>query len=185
MDPHDEHLVDALSLSQRLGMLGSRPIDEVITQATAYVDALDAAGLTGGVVVDLGSGGGVPGLVIARFRPQLRLVLVDRRATRTDHLQRLVVRLGMTERIDVIEADTDQLPRLIGLPVDAVVARGFGPPTAVLAAAVPLLGPGGIVVVSEPPEPDDRRWPASVLDPHSLEQVPHDDHRVVVLRRLR
>ena len=47
-----------------------------------------------GTVVDLGSGGGVPGLVIARARPDLRLVLVDRRAARTDHLPRLVRRLG-------------------------------------------------------------------------------------------
>ena len=62
----DRALAEALAVSQRLGMLGERPIDEVIAHAGAFVDAL--AG-TRGTVVDLGSGGGVPGLVIARAAP--------------------------------------------------------------------------------------------------------------------
>lgn len=183
MEGHDEPLIEALSLSQRLGMLGSRPVVDVIRQATAYVDALDAAGVTGGVVVDLGSGGGVPGLVIARYRPELRLVLVDRRATRTDHLRRLVGRLAIDERVEVVPADAAQLPGLIPTPVGAVVARGFGPPADLLVAAAPLLGPGGVVVVSEPPESDGQRWPASLLDHYGLERVDHPDTRVAVLVR--
>lgn len=183
-DHHDEALTEALGLSQRLGMLGSRPVVEVIDQATAYVEALDAVGLTGGVVVDLGSGGGVPGLVIARQRPALQLVLVDRRATRTDHLRRLVVRLGLTGRVEVLTADAALLPRLIPTPVAAVVARGFGPPAELLAVAVPLVGPGGVVVVSEPPEPDPTRWPAAALEEHGVERVAHPDQRVALLRRI-
>src|SRR5690606_36882300 len=101
----DEPLIAALQLSQHLGMLGPRPIAALVDQATAYVPALDAAETTGGVVVDLGSGGGVPGLVIARRRPSLRLVLVDRRTTRTDHLRLLVVRLGLTDRVEVRGVD--------------------------------------------------------------------------------
>jgi 16S rRNA (guanine527-N7)-methyltransferase len=81
----DPALIDALRASQRLGMLGGRSIYEVVDHASAFVAALaDVRGL----VVDLGAGGGVPGLVIAAARPDLRLVLVDRRATRTDHLRR-------------------------------------------------------------------------------------------------
>ena len=178
-----DELVAALSLSQRLGMLGDRPVVEVIAQAHAYVDALDAVGLTDGVVVDLGSGGGVPGLVIANERPRLRLVLVDRRATRADHLHRLVSRLGMSERVDVLATDAERLPMMLDDTVAAVVARGFGPPASVLAAAVPLLGPDGVVVVSEPPERDDRRWPSSLLETYGVDRLPHGDQRVAVLRR--
>ncbi len=121
----DRALAEALAVSQRLGMLGGRPIDEVIAHAGAFVDAL--AG-TRGTVVDLGSGGGVPGLVIARARPDLRLVLVDRRSTRADHLRRLVNRLGAADRIEVVAADAAALPRLIALPVDAVVAQELRAP---------------------------------------------------------
>ncbi len=106
-------------------MLGERPIDEVIAHAGAFVGAL--AG-TRGTVVDLGSGGGVPGLVIARARPDLRLVLVDRRTTRADHLRRLVSRLGAADRVEVVAADASALPRLIDIPVDAVVARELRAP---------------------------------------------------------
>ena len=130
----DPALVDALASSQRLGMLGERPIAEVIEHAGAFVAAL--AGVTG-TVVDLGSGGGVPGLVIATARPDLRLVLVDRRATRTDHLRRLVRRSASADRVDVLTADAAALPGLIAVPVDAVVARGFGPPAETLRRRLP------------------------------------------------
>lgn len=179
----DEPLMAALQLSQDLGMLGPRPVAEVVDQATAYVTALDAAGITGGVVVDLGSGGGVPGLVIAWRRPALRLVLVDRRTTRTDHLRRLVVRLGLEDRVEVHGVDARALPALLALPADAVVARGFGPPAALLYAAVPLLGPGGVVVVSEPPTPDPDRWPPHLLARHDVRRERSPDPRVVLLRR--
>ena len=110
-------------------MLGAAPIAEVIEHSAAFLGALSDVS---GTVVDLGSGGGVPGLVIAWMRPDLRLVLVDRRATRTDHLQRLVLRLHVQERVSVLNADVTALPRLLDHPVDAIVARGFGPPETVL-----------------------------------------------------
>src|SRR5215204_5250042 len=88
-------------------MLGERPIDEVVVHAGSFVDAL--VGVQG-TVLDLGSGGGVPGLVIAEARPDLFVVLVDRRATRTDHLRRLVARLGWRDRVEVVTADAAALP---------------------------------------------------------------------------
>ena len=48
--------------------------------AVAHADAFAAALPSSAAVVDLGSGGGLPGLVIAVRRPDLRLTLVERRA---------------------------------------------------------------------------------------------------------
>ena len=79
---------------------------DVVEHAAAFVVALEAVT---GTVVDLGSGGGVPGLVIATARPDLRLVLVDRRVGRTDHLVRLVRRLGLDDRVTVLTADAEDL----------------------------------------------------------------------------
>jgi 16S rRNA (guanine527-N7)-methyltransferase len=176
----DQELVGALSESQRLGMLGDRPIADVIEHALAFVGALrDVTG----TVVDLGSGGGVPGLVIARARPDLRLVLVDRRASRTDLLHRLVGRLGVGDRVEILAVDAAAVPDRLPAPADAVVARGFGAPGVTLRAAVRLLRPGGLIVVSEPPagEPRDR-WPRPLLVETGIVLVPHPDRRVVVFR---
>jgi 16S rRNA (guanine527-N7)-methyltransferase len=174
--PPGSPLRAALAESQRLGMLGDRPVDQVVEHAAAFVDAL--AGVDG-TVVDLGSGGGVPGLVIADARPDLHVVLLDRRASRTDHLRRLVGRLGFAGRVEVLTVDAAGAPPAIA---DAVVARGFGPPPSTLRAATPLLRPGGLVVVSEPPRRDDDRWPAVLLTELDLVAVDHDDRRVAVFR---
>jgi len=157
-------------------MLGSRPIEEVIDHADAFVVAL--APITG-VVVDLGSGGGVPGLVIAQRRGDLTVVLVDRRATRTDHLRRLVLSLGLQRHVEVVTADAaDLLHRLGDRPINAVVARGFGPPERTLRTARRLLGPGGRIVISEPPTP--RQWDAGLLAGLRLTAAATLDRRVAV-----
>jgi 16S rRNA (guanine527-N7)-methyltransferase len=134
-------------------MLGAAPIPEVIAHSEAFVSALAAVS---GTVVDLGSGGGVPGLVIAWRRPDLDVVLVDRRTTRADHLRRLVARLGLGGHVTVVTAEARSLPGLLGRAVDAVVARGFGPPSAVVRAARPILRAGGLLAVSEPLDDADR-----------------------------
>ena len=82
-DRVEEELHEALGTSQRLGFLGDRPIDEVIEHARAFVSAVE--GISGSVI-DLGAGGGVPGLVLAVDRPDLLITLLDRRTKRTDLL---------------------------------------------------------------------------------------------------
>ena len=47
-----------------------------------------------GAVVDLGSGGGVPGLVLGVARPDLRLVLLEATATRCRFLEEAVAPWG-------------------------------------------------------------------------------------------
>jgi 16S rRNA (guanine527-N7)-methyltransferase len=154
-------LIAALEDAQRLGFLGSRPIVESIDHARGFVRALDAGGPIESVV-DLGAGGGLPGLVIANDRPTLRLTLLDRRAKRTDHLERVVRRLGWQERVTVVCSEVDAFTP--DAPFDAAVARGFGPPASTLTAAARLVRGGGSIVISEPPDQD--RW-----DDQLLEQV--------------
>lgn len=174
-------LHDALASSQRLGMLGDRPIAEVIDHARAFVDALRDER---GVVVDLGSGGGVPGLVVAAARPDLHVILIDRRATRTDHLRRLVARLGWRDRVDVITGDVTEMSGRFD-EADAAIARGFGPPVATLRAAAPLVRGGGRLVVSEPPHAGADRWPAADVTASGWDPVPSPDTRVATFRRHR
>ena len=160
-------------------MLGSAPIADVVEHSSAFLPPLSDVS---GTVVDLGSGGGVPGLVIAWMRPDLRLVLVDRRATRTDHLTRVVHRLGVQDRVHVLTTDTAALPRLLEGPVDAVVARSFGSPRLVLDSAMPILAGPGLIVVSAPPDDVQSKWPIDLLEAYAV-TMRRPASQVVVMSR--
>ena len=106
-------------------------------------------------MVDIGAGGGIPGLVVANDRPDLSVTLVDRRQKCTDFLERAVAALGFRDRVAVRCCDISVLISA-GEQFDAVTARGFGPPSLTVGAASKLIRPGGLIVISEPPEGD--RW---------------------------
>ena len=165
-------LIAALDDAQRLGFLGSRPIPEVIEHARGFVRALEQHGSIGSVL-DLGSGGGVPGLVIAHDLPTARLTLLDRRAKRTDALERVVRRLRWSDRVSVVCQDVTTFEP--AMTFDAVVARGFGPPEFTLTEAARLVRPGQPIVISEPPGAN--RWSAELLDELELRQVLVRSHR--------
>jgi 16S rRNA (guanine527-N7)-methyltransferase len=175
--PTTNDLAEALGIAQHFGALGRGSIEVTIAHARGFVAAL--ADVTG-TILDLGSGGGVPGLVIAVDRPDLRLVLVDRREGRSDLCRRLVAKLALTERVDVVcsdAADLDALGRYV--PVDAVVARGFGPASSTARHALPLLATDGLLIVSEPPS--GTNWDESVLAHHHLRIAARSDDPARVL----
>lgn len=119
-----------------------------------------------GRVLDLGSGGGLPGLVIATARPGLDLTLLEARQRACRFLREAVSDLGRPD-VAVVEARAEEAARRADLreTFDAVVARSFGPPPVTAECAVGFLRAGGHLVVSEPPgEGDGSRWPADGLD---------------------
>ena len=162
---HDD-LIGALTESQRLGFLGARPIPEVIEHSHAFVDALvDVSGR----IADIGAGGGVPGFVVIAARPDLHVSMIDRRTKRTDVLQRLVVRHGLSDRVSVLACEVDAVIADAPASFDAVIARGFGPPMLTLSIASQLAVPGGRIVISEPPDGD--RWAPTALRSASVERL--------------
>lgn len=177
-DEVDKSLYEALGESQRLGFLGDRSIDEVIEHSRSFVQALvDVSGS----VIDLGAGGGVPGLVLAVDRSDLRVTLLDRRTKRTDFLSRMVRRLGLGDTVTVVAADVQDAIARGHVEFDAAIARGFGPPEFTLRTGVRCIGSNGLVVISEPPSGD--RWEQSLLDELEVVRLPSDP-RVAVFRRV-
>ena len=100
-------LTGALADAQRIGLIGPGPLEPAIEQARRFVNAVpDASRL----VIDLGSGGGLPGLVLAHGLPgEAHVVLVDRRERSTDFLRRAVSALGLGARTTVVAADATEL----------------------------------------------------------------------------
>lgn len=156
-------LTEVLEAAQRVGTLGSAPVAEVIERARWFLPALATVQ---GIVVDLGSGAGVPGLVIAEARPDLEMVLVERRQTRADALALAVHGLGMAGRVTVRAEEAGHVGAEPAFhhQCGAVVSRGFGPPRQLLPVARTFLRRGGVLVVAEPPEVDEARWPGDLLE---------------------
>lgn len=188
----DDPLARVLGRARELGFLGPGPVQAHIDHALAFGEAYRA--VSGGVeptdFVDIGCGGGVPGLVLARKWREARVVLVDSMVRRTAILEKAVDELGMAGRCHVVTARVEYLGRREGREsASLVTARGFAGPAVTAECAAGLLKVGGWLVVSEPPEPSttEGRWDQAGL--HALgfaQPVPLDDgFRFVGLKKIR
>ncbi len=157
--PAYEHqgLLRVLGEAQRIGTLGTAPCAEIIRHATWFAEALPPDVSR---VIDLGSGAGVPGLIVAMVRPLVQITLVDRRTKCADALHRAVSALDLAERVSVLCDDVENLCHLPGWhrTFDAAISRGFGPPLRTLTLSALFVRLGGVVVVSEPPHDVPNRW---------------------------
>jgi 16S rRNA (guanine527-N7)-methyltransferase len=153
-------LLAVLERAQALGFLGPGPVERHLAQAEAFVAALPAPPRR---VLDLGSGGGVPGLVLVERWPDTGFVLADAQQRRTDFLSEAVAELGVADRVSVRTGRAEVLGREAGLRAsfDAVVARSFGAPAVTAECAAPFLQVSGLLLVAEPPVEDPERWPAN------------------------
>lgn len=175
----DAVLIDVLEESRTVGHLGPPPIADQLHHASAFLHALtDVVGPTEAHsrpqcrIADLGTGGGLPGLALAAWLPEAELHLVEVRQRRAEFLRAAVRRLGWAERVQVHEARAEDVGRAaLRGSCDVVVARSFGPPAVTAECAAPLLTHRGLLVVSEPPEVTNPRWPVEGLTTLSLEMA--------------
>lgn len=185
MTPSESAAVESvLARSRSLGFLGPGSLRVQVEHALGFAAGpVGAAGVTPRRSLDLGSGGGVPGLVLAHAWPDTEMVLMDAAARRAAFLESAVATLGLGARVRVVRARAEVAGRDAALRghFDVVVARGFGPPAVTAECASPFLVLGGRLLVSDPPvdsecppgAPDASgeecthgsrdRWPASEL----------------------
>jgi 16S rRNA (guanine527-N7)-methyltransferase len=121
--------------------------------------------------VDLGTGPGLPGVVVGIAVPSLKLTLVDARRRRAAFVELVVETLGLPNTAVHHGRAED-----VRGPVDLCFARAFAPLPAAWEVARPLLGPGGRLVYfageefREPPEmPEVASW--SLLEAPVLESA--------------
>jgi len=158
-------LLRVLERSVELGHLGGDPMFHV-EHAQGFLNLLPGSAAS---VVDLGSGGGVPGLVLGWARPDLELCLLDGSVSRCAFLTWACEELRLARtRVWCGRAEVAGRDDAFRGAMDVVVARAFGAPAVLAECAAPLLRTGGRLIVSEPPE-GEHRWPAAGLATLGLE----------------
>ena len=125
----------AAGLEQLVAMvLDEMPRQNLIAASTAdqiwarhIVDSAQLASLAPADArrwMDLGSGAGFPGIVIALMWPELRMTLVESRRKRIDFLTRVADALGLADRVTIAG---QRLEMLEASSEDVISARAFAP----------------------------------------------------------
>ena len=102
-------------------------------------------------ILDVGSGAGVPGIPLKIVKPHLQLTMVESRRRRASFLSSTVRDIPLLNTLviyDRLEAVASELTH----EFDVVVARCVGDATSLLSLSVNFLRPGGMVIVSGPPD---------------------------------
>ena len=103
------------------------------------------ANLHEGRLVDIGTGGGFPGLVLAIAEPSLRVLLMDATRKKTAYLERVAAELELgTEALHARAEHAAHDPALREA-FDIVVCRALGPWPVVLELTLPFCRTGGML----------------------------------------
>jgi 16S rRNA (guanine527-N7)-methyltransferase len=111
-----------------------------LAEALPATDGTAGPALGPGKVCDLGSGAGLPGVVLALLRPDLAFVLLEPLLRRATFLTEVVEALGLA-RTEVVRARAEDAAGTV--VADVVVARAVAPLGRLAGWAGPLLRPGG------------------------------------------
>jgi 16S rRNA (guanine527-N7)-methyltransferase len=94
-------------------------------------------------VIDLGSGAGLPGVVIAMLRPEATVILLEPMARRVAFLEECVAELGLANT-SVCRGRAEDLAGRVA--ADVVTARAVAPMERLAGLALGLARPGGLVL---------------------------------------
>lgn len=128
------------------GLIGPREQDRLWDRHVLNCAVLAEVVPPDAKVVDVGSGAGLPGIPLALARPDLRIVLIEPLARRVDWLDEVVSDLGLDV---VVERGRAEEPAVLRRweGADVVTARAVGPLARLAGLCLPLLRPGGAMLV--------------------------------------
>ena len=155
----DTALLAALAMIQARGAIGERSLVSAVAHADRFVELVPAGSRS---LVDLGSGGGLPALVIAWRRADVTVTMVERRATRADLLRRAVTSLGLGEQSQVLNLDVAAVADKSPHTFDVVTARSFADVATTARFVDMLLATAGVGLVSEPPTDRAAAWTSAL-----------------------
>jgi 16S rRNA (guanine527-N7)-methyltransferase len=125
------------------GLIGPREAPRLWDRHLLNSAVLGEAIPQGSTVCDIGSGAGLPGLVVAIARPDLSITLVEPLLRRTTFLGEVVEALSLTN-VEVVRGRADALHG--SRTFDVVTSRAVAPLDRLLEWSMPLVAPAGALV---------------------------------------
>lgn len=125
------------------GLIGPREAGRLWERHLLNCAAVAPALPTACTVADIGSGAGLPGLVLAIVRPELEVTLVEPLLRRATFLEEAVAALELP-RVEVVRARAEELHG--SWTVDVVTARAVAPLDRLGRWCLPLVRPGGVLL---------------------------------------
>ncbi len=136
------------------GLLGPREADRLwerhLVNSAAAAAALPTAG---GLLADVGSGAGLPGIPLAILRPDLTVRLVEPLLRRATFLTEVVAALGLAN-VEVVRARAEDLHG--AWTAATVTARAVAPLDRLAGWCLPLVAPGGSLLALKGDRADGR-----------------------------
>ncbi len=137
------YTADLARRGEELGLIGPLELPRLWSRHVIN-SGIVAPLLRPGRVGDIGSGAGLPGIVLAIARPDVEFVLIEPMERRVAWLEEQVDLLGLSN-VTVLRARAEEarLPS----PLDQVTARAVSAFSKLIPMCVPLLRPGGEMVL--------------------------------------
>lgn len=142
--PKAQHYADLLATDGVVrGLIGPREVPRIWERHLLNCALLGHAIPEGSEVCDIGSGAGLPGLVLAITRPDLKVTLVEPLLRRATFLSEAVAALDL-DNVEVVRARAEDLHGRRDF--DVVTSRAVAPLERLLRWSMPLVRQGGEMV---------------------------------------
>jgi 16S rRNA (guanine527-N7)-methyltransferase len=141
-----------LAASRVVNLISDRSAAEVdqrhIAESLAVLAAIERAGLlpVGARLIDVGSGGGLPGVPIAIARPDLNVTLLEATGKKAAFLRETAAALGLT-RVRVLSMRAEEAAHVPAerAAYHLAVARAVAPLAALVELTLPFVRVGGVL----------------------------------------
>lgn len=126
------------------GLLGPRETPRLWERHLFNCAAMMGLVPPGATVCDVGSGAGLPGLVLAIGRPDLRVSLVEPLQRRVTFLDRAIEELALADRVEVLHGRAEEFDAGVGY--DVVTSRAVGALSKLIGWCAPLMADDGQIL---------------------------------------
>jgi 16S rRNA (guanine527-N7)-methyltransferase len=159
----------------------ARMVEQHLLDSLAAVPAFDGAEN----VLDVGSGGGLPGMVLAIARPDMRVAMVDTVHKKTAFLTQAKSELGLSNvTVHTSRVEQLQTPRKF----DVITSRAFAELADFVSWSHHLLAEGGRFIAMKGVLPTDEiarlpaGWKATIVQPLAVPHLNAERHLIFIER---